>query len=164
MSELYPVAGAKIYIGNTTVETKAAAFTSSDFSGQTWTEIDGWETCGAFGDSAALITTQLINRNRDLKQKGTRNAGSMQNMFAIIRDDAGQIALRAAEAASENYAFKIEWDDAPSGSAPTPTTHLFIALVQSAAEQAGGPNNVQKLAATLELNCKPVVVAAATGD
>jgi hypothetical protein len=157
MAELYPVAGAKIYIGDTTVETKAAAWASGDFSAQTWTEIDGWETCGAFGDSAEVISTQLIGRQRDLKMKGTRNAGTMENNFAMIRDDAGQIALRAAEASDANYAFKIEWDDNPGVSA---TTQYFIGLVMSASEQGGGANTVQMLSSTVEINGNIVTVAA----
>lgn len=164
MSELYPVAGAKIYIGDTTVETKAADWASGDFSGQTWSEIDGWETMGSFGDAAEAITTQLIGRQRSLKMKGTRNAGTMENNFAIIRDDAGQVALRTAEASDANYAFKIEFDDAPSGSAPTPTTVYFIGLVMSASETGGGANTVQMLSSTIEINGNIVTVAAATGD
>jgi hypothetical protein len=163
MAELYPVAGAKIFIGGV-LSTKKTAFSASDFSGQTWVEIDGWETCGGFGDGAELITTQLINRQRDLKMKGTRNSGSMENNFAIIRADAGQVALRAAEATDTNYAFKIEWDDAPAGDAPTPTIQYFIGLVMSANDQGGSANTVQMLSSTIEINSNIVTVASATGD
>ena len=115
---LYPVAGCKIYIGGVLAD-KNADFTAADFSSQTWTEIDGWEQMGAYGDTAQVITTSLINRGRDIKQKGTRNAGQMQNVFSVIADDDGQIALIAAEKTSNNYAFKIELNDAPSGGTPT---------------------------------------------
>ena len=164
MAELYPVAGAKISIGGTTVSTKATAWSASDFSGQAWTEIDGWETMGSFGDSAELIVTQLIGRQRDLKMKGTRNAGSMQNNFAIIRANAGQIALRNAEASDANYAFRIQFDDTPAGDAPTPTTVYLVGLVMSCTETGGGANTVQMLSSTIEINGNPVRVAAATGD
>jgi hypothetical protein len=164
MAELYPVAGAKISIGGTTVETQADAWDASDFSGQSWTEIDGWETMGSFGDAAEIITTQLIGRQRDLKMKGTRNAGTMENNFAIIRGDTGQAALRTAEASDANYAFRIQFDDTPAGSAPTPTTVYFIGLVMSASETGGGANTVQMLSSTIEINGNIVIVAAATGD
>lgn len=164
MAELYPVAGAKISIGGTTVSTKATAWADSDFSAQSWTEIDGWETMGALGDSAESIVTQLIGRQRDLKMKGTRNAGTMENNFAIIRANAGQIALRNAEADDANYAFRIQFDDTPAGAAPTPTTVYFIGLVMSAREQGGGANTVQMLNSSIDINSNIVTVAAATGN
>lgn len=124
-ADLFAVAGKKIYIGGV-LSTKKTDFVEADFASQTWTEIDGWETHGAIGDTAALITTALINRTRDIKQKGTANAGQMQNNFAIIRDDAGQIALRAAGAASNkyNYAFKIEGNDTPAVTTATITATI----------------------------------------
>lgn len=110
--ELYAVAGANIYIG-AAMAAPAADLTAASFAGVSWEQIDGWETAGAYGDAAALITTALINRGRDIKQKGTFNAGQMQNNFAILPADDGQTALKAAARTRYNYPFKIEWDDAP---------------------------------------------------
>lgn len=114
-TDLYPVAGKKFFIGGI-MATKKEDFVAADFDGQDWTEVDGWETHGAIGDAGALITTALINRGRDVKQKGTANGGSMQNNFAILSADPGQIALIAAAqpANKNNYAFKIEGNDAPA--------------------------------------------------
>ena len=162
-TDLYPVAGAKLFIGGAAMATQADDFEASDFSAVIWTEIDGWETMGAIGDSAQVITTSLINRGRDVKQKGTRNAGSMQNVFAVLANDAGQTALIAAEKTRNNYPFKIEFDDAASGPAsptPQPSKRYFIALVTSAQEAGGEANTVQKLNATLEINSNIVPVAA----
>ena len=161
MADLYPVAGSKIYIGGVKAS-QAADFTSSDFAAVSWTEIDGWTQMGAIGDASQVITTPLINRGRDVKQKGTKNAGSMQNVFAVIGDDAGQIAMLAAEASSSNYAFKIEFDDAatsPASPAPTPTTKYFVGLVTSAQEAGGAANTVRNLNATIEINSNVVTVA-----
>lgn len=164
MSDLYPVAGAKLYIGDAAISLPSSDVTSSTFSGVTWTEIDGWETMGAFGDAAEVITTQLINRARDIKQKGTRNAGSMENNFARITDDAGQTALIAAEKTNNNMPFKIEWDDAPaSGPSPTPTRHEFLGLVNSAPITGGGANGIWMLSSTLEINTNILETLAATG-
>lgn len=162
-TDMYPVAGSKLFIGSTPMATQNEDFDASDFSGVSWTEIDGWETMGSIGDTAQLITTSLINRGRDIKQKGTRNAGSMQNVFGILRSDAGQIALIAAEKTPNNYPFKIEFDDAatsPASPTPQPSKRYFIALVTSAQEAGGGANTVQKLNATLEINSNIVPVAA----
>jgi hypothetical protein len=161
---LYPVAGSKLYIGGVLAD-KATDFVAADFTSQTWVAIDGWEQMGAIGDTAQIITTSLINRGRDIKQKGTRNAGSMQNVFAIVPADAGQIALIAAEKTVDNYAFKVEFPDKPAtGTAPTPSQRLFVGLVTSAQEAGGEANTVMKLNATIEVNSNIVSVAADTGD
>ncbi|MEO1948480.1 hypothetical protein [Thioclava sp.] len=159
MADLYPVAGAKIHIGGVTA-TQSTDFAESDFTGETWTEIDGWETMGSAGDSAEIISTKLINRGRVVKQKGTRDAGDMQNNFAIIPSDAGQTALLAAEKTTDNYAFKIVYDDMPSGGTSA-TTQYFVGLVTGAQEQGGGADTVRMLQSTIAINSNIVTVAAA---
>ncbi|MBI5111863.1 MAG: hypothetical protein HZA68_07810 [Rhodovulum sp.] len=158
MADLYPVAGMKIYIGGAKAS-QAADFTASDFASETWTEIDGWETVGAFGDTAALISTDLVNRGRTVKQKGVANAGQMQCNFAQIDTDAGQIALLAAAAGSNknNYAFRVDGNDQVGGGQPS--KRYFIALVMGASEQGGTANTIRMLQATLELNSNIVKVA-----
>lgn len=109
---LHSIAGQKFYIG-TVLNDQANDFAAADFATQVWTLVDGWQTEGRVGDSAALITTALINRGRDIKQKGTFNAGQMQNNFAVIPGDAGQALLAAAAADRvNNYAFRITGNDA----------------------------------------------------
>lgn len=161
-TDLYPVAGEKIYIGGV-MATQADDFVESDFSAVSWTEIDGWETVGKIGDAAQTLTTSMVNRKRDVKQKGTRNAGSMQNVFAILATDAGQLALIAAEKTSDNYAFKVEFPDAatsPASPTPQPSKRYFVGLVTTAEEAGGGANTIQKLNSTIELNSNIVRVAA----
>lgn len=162
MADLYPVAGCKIFIGGVKA-TKSTDFAAADFTGVSWIEIDGWETMGSFGDSASLISADLINRGRTTKLKGTANAGQMQCNFAILRDDVGQIALRAAGKASNknNYAVKVLFNDAPSaGASPKPSAAMFVALVMGTTEQGGSANSTQMLQATLEINSNIVMTAA----
>lgn len=156
MADLYPVAGMKIYIGGTKTS-QSTDFIASDFASESWTEIDGWETVGAFGDSAQVITTQLVNRNRDLKQKGTANAGSMQCQFAQIDGDAGQQALFAASVGTNksNYAFRVDGNETG-----TPSKRYFIGLVMGFAEQGGNANTIRMVQATIEINSNVVRVAA----
>lgn len=158
---LYPVAGSKIYIGGTKSD-QADDFTESDFSGESWVEIDGWSQMGGFGDAAQVITTSLINRNRDIKQKGTGNAGAMENVFAWIPGDSGQSALKTAADPSDknNYAFKVEAPDEGSSSPPTPTTFYFIGPVMSFTRQGGDANTISNISATIEINSNVVEVAA----
>lgn len=119
-ADLWAVAGSRIYIGPT-MPTQLADFTASDFDSVVWTEIDGWQTMGAIGDTAEAITTSLINRGRDVKQKGTWNAGSMENTFALVPDDAGQAAMIAASKTRLNYPFKIVYSDLPAVRTATAT-------------------------------------------
>jgi hypothetical protein len=158
MSTLYPVAGCHIYIGGA-LSDKSTDFVASDFAGQSWTEIDGWTQMGAHGDTAAVITSQLINRSRDIKQKGTSNAGQMQNVFAEIKTNAGQIALIAAAAPSNknSYAIRIDYNDPVT---TTPTKHYFVALIMSAEAAGGGANTIRNLNSTFEINSNIVEVAA----
>lgn len=125
MATIYPVAGAKIYIGPAVTDVPDDAdMIESLFTSVSFTEIKGWQTMGAIGDAAALITESIIGAGRDIKQKGTRNAGSMQNAFAIQPSDAGQIALIAAEASSSNYPFKLLFNDAPAVKTSTVTVTI----------------------------------------
>ena len=156
---LYPVAGCHIFIGGVLAD-KATDFIESDFTSQSWTEIDGWSTMGAIGDAAQAITTAIINRGRDIKQKGTANAGTMQNVFASQPTDPGQIALLAASQPNNknNYAFRIDLNDAIAAGAPS--KRYFIALAMTAQDQGGGANTIREVNATLEINSNVVRVAA----
>lgn len=161
-TDLYPVAGLKIFIGGA-MATQIDDFVAADFASATWVEIDGWSQMGAIGDAAQTITTSLINRGRDVKQKGTRNAGSMQNVFAKINGDAGQAAVIAAEKTSSNYAFKVEFDDAatsPASPTPQPSKMYFVGLVTTAQQAGGAANTVQNLNVTIEVNSNLVEVDA----
>lgn len=157
MADLYPVAGMKFYIGGV-LASKATDFVAADFDTQVWVAVDGWETMGAVGDAVALISTPLINRGRDVKLKGTANAPSMQNNFAVLAADPGQVALIAAGVPSvkDNYAFKIEGNEGGT----SPSELLFVGLVMGTPEQGGGANTARLMSATIEINSNIVSVAA----
>lgn len=143
MADLFAVADSHIYIGGT-LDSQAADFVLGDFSGQTWVEVDGWETCGALGDAAEAINTPLINRNRNVKIKGTSDAGTWENTFAALPADAGQIALAAAQATKDNYAFKVEWSNGE--------VWYFIGLVMSKGKAGGSANTGDMRNFTIEIN------------
>lgn len=156
---LFATAGMKLYIGGVKAE-QADDFDAADYAGETWVEIDGWSEVGDYGDAAQTITTSLINRGRDIKQKGTANAGTMANTFAWLPADAGQIALKAAAAGTNkaNYAFKIEHSDTEGNT--TPTTDYFIGVVTSFQFSGGDANTVRNVSATIEINSNVLTVAA----
>lgn len=155
---IFATAGSKIYIGQA-LAPQTDDFVESDFDTQSWVEI-GWpENLGAFGDQAALVEFDAINKSRTQKLKGNRNAGSMALIFGIDYADSGQAALRAAEATDDSYAFRVEFDDMPSGGS-TPSFRYFIAKVMTVSEQLDAANNPARLNSTLELDSNVVAVAA----
>lgn len=120
MATLYPVAGCRYFIGPA-MELPDVDVVEADFASIAWTEIKNYMEAGALGDAAALITTALIDRGRDVKQKGTRNAPSRQDNFAVAINDPGQIALLAAEKTQYNYPFRVDLNDAPVAKSATAT-------------------------------------------
>lgn len=157
MSGIFATAGSKVYIGQS-ISPKSSDFTAADFSGESWTEISWVENIGSFGDKSAEITFDAIGETRTQKLKGTRNAGTMALVVGIDYGDVGQIALRAAEATPNDYAFKVQFNDAPLGG--TPSLRYFIAKVMSAEEQLDSANSVVKLNAGLGINSNIVRVSA----
>lgn len=165
MAKMYAVAGCTISIGDAPIDDQDDDFEASDFDAITWTEIKGWVTMGAHGDAATLVTSDQIGNPRTKKAKGTRNAGSMENVFDVVADDPGQLAMIAAEKSNQNYPFRIVYNDAPAtGSAPAPSESLFIGLVTSGQRSGGGANDPRRRAMTIEINSNIVEVAATTGD
>lgn len=157
MSGIFATAGSKVYIGQVKAA-QSADFIEADFSAQSWTEIGWLETIGQFGDESSEITFEAIGESRTQKLKGTRNAGNMELVCAIDNDDAGQSALRAAEATPFDYAFKVEFNDASDMG--TNSLRYFVAKVMTAREALDAANNVVKLNATLAINSNIVRVAA----
>lgn len=155
---IYATNNAKLFIGGV-LSDKSTDFTSSDFNAQSWIEVDHVEGLGSFGDTASEITFDAINRGRTQKLKGTLNAGNLEGVAGIDAADVGQIALRAAMKTPYDYAFKVQFNDAPNGG--TPSQRMFIAKVMSTVEALDTANNVMKLNFSLAINSNIVEVAAA---
>lgn len=157
---LLTVADARFYIGGV-LEPDNTDFVAADFTAQTWLEVDGWETMGDIGDTAATITTALINRGRDVKQKGTKNAGSTEMRFAAllgVDPDEGQEAMEAASRTKANYAMRVVLAD--GNGAATGTQLMFSGLVMSSRMIGGSANTVIMRAFPVEINSNVVKVAA----
>jgi len=108
MANLISVAGSKLYIGPKVV-VPDQDIDLTYFAGFDWTEVNGWTSAGALGDTQEIISQSVINRGRVLKLKGTRDAGNMENTFLPMISDAGQIRMRQAIDSCGSYAFRIEW-------------------------------------------------------
>jgi hypothetical protein len=158
MSGIFATAGSKLYIGQP-LAAKSTNFVLADFNAQSWVEVGWIENLGAFGDESAEITFDAIGEGRTQKLKGTRNAGNMELVIGVDTSNYGQASLRAAEAQPHDYAFLVEFNDAPSGGSPS--ERYFIAKVMSAREAPEGANNVVRLNVTLGINSNIVPVSAA---
>lgn len=158
MAFIFATSGTRVYIGQPKEE-QSAPFVPSDFNDQSWVEIGKTNSIGQFGDQASEITFDLINEGRTKKLKGTRNAGNMELVCAVDADDDGQATVRGAETEPLDYAFRVVFNDAPSGG--TPSERLFIAKVMQVREQLDTANNVVRLNATLGINSNIAIVNAA---
>lgn len=74
----------------------------------TYTEIGGLAEVGLIGPESSVIVFNPLGDNISYKQKGQKNAGSLDCKGALNNEDPGQLLLQAAEASPEEYALKIE--------------------------------------------------------
>lgn len=155
---IYATAGAKLFIGGP-LASKPADFVLADFAAQSWIEVSWVENMGAVGDESATINFDAIGQGRTIKLKGQRNAGDMAIVCGVDYADAGQIAVRAAEATPLDYAFMVQFDDAPVGGSPS--SRQFVARVMTVREQLDTANNVIKMQMALGVNSNIVRVNAA---
>jgi hypothetical protein len=159
--DIFATAGAQIYIGPA-MSLKNTDFLITDFETSpalTYTQIGYVENLGSFGDAAQVVTANPIDHQRDIKLKGTRNAGNMALVTDIKEDDAGQLALVAAAATSSNYAFKVVFPNMPSGGT-SGGKRYFIGMVMSDPEELAGANSVGKGNYSIEINSNIVRVSA----
>lgn len=159
---IFATAGAKFYIGGPLEANFSAPLNAASFAGQTWVEVNPLENIGSFGDTANEVAFTAIGDSRTRKLKGARDAGTLELSAAIDYADAGQVAMLAAEASPNSFAFRVVFNDAPVGG--TPSERLFVGLVMSAAEQLDGADNIMKVSFRVAVNSNVVRVAAAEDD
>lgn len=129
-NELVTGRNAKIWIG--AAVTSSAADTLSEFTAMTgWVAVGNVERIGARGATSSTVTGNVISENLTRKAKGVRNNGNAQVVAFPDDTDAGQTAMRAAEATNSKYAFKISPNDR-SVPGNTDSIQYFRGLVMSA--------------------------------
>jgi hypothetical protein len=158
MSRIFATAGSHVYIGQV-MESQSGDFVAADFDGMSWVEIGWLESIGEFGDESAEITFDAIGEGRTQKLKGIRNAGNMDLVMGVVDDDPGQIALLAAEAQPDDFAFRVVMNNAPSGG--TPAERYFIGKVMTARERLDTANNVVRRGGRIGINSNVVRVDSA---
>jgi hypothetical protein len=138
-------AGSKLYIGGIRL---AATTDIEDFEALTWVEVKEITNLGSIGDTSQTITVDTVGEGRTRKLKGTRDSGDASITCAWDPLDPGQVAVRAAEKTSFDYAFKLEANDAADAN-DTKSVFYWHAKVMSASREQGGPNDVVTMAMTL---------------
>lgn len=132
-------AGTKIYIGPSIVE--ATTDTLAEFTALTYTEIKGVTTTPEIGDESSLVTAMDLGSARVQKGKGVRDSGSATLTVNADPADAGQLALVAAEATQNVYAFKIVYPDKLNATG-TDTEEYFGGIVRGKRRTGGDANAV----------------------
>ena len=158
MSSIFATQGTQVYIGQP-MTSQSAPFVVGDFDVNTWVPIGWLESIGEFGDESAEITFDPIGEGRTQKLKGIRNAGNMDLVMGIVDDDPGQIALLAAEAELDDYAFRVVFNNAPAGG--DPAERFFIGKVMTARERLDTANNVVRRGGRIGINSNVVRVNSA---
>lgn len=107
MATVYKVAGSRIYIGARVAGKSEVS--ASDFAGSPWTEVKGWATAAAIGDTQNFGTQTLISERRETPFKTTIASGSAEQSFIPIPNDPGQLLMKEAAETDSVYTIKIEW-------------------------------------------------------
>jgi hypothetical protein len=157
MAVLFPVSGARLYVGQVMVD-QDEDFVEADFISQSWLEIGGLTNIGELGDEATLITAEIINAGRTKKAKGTSNAGAMAIVAAHDPNDPGQAELVVAQKEVNNRAFRLVFNDAPEGGSPS--ERLYLGMTMTARNVLNEANNFIQFISTIEINSNVVKIDA----
>lgn len=131
---IYAIVGSKFVIG-AAVALKSVDWVSADFTTPLTgaLEVKEPQTLGVYGDAWGLAEFTGVTEGRTKARKTTRKAKDIELTFALDPTDAGQLAMRAAHAATSDYAMKLELADKPAtGASPKNSTRSFIGLVLEA--------------------------------
>jgi hypothetical protein len=102
------------------------------------------ESIGDYGDERAAVTFNEIGAGRISKAKGSADAGTIALTVAYVPNDPGQIALEAAQANINNFAFRVTF---PDGS-----IQYFQGLVMGKKRSIGTADNVLKRTFNIGIN------------
>ena len=138
----------------------AAIANQADYEGLTAVEVGEIEDMGGFGDEANIVTFTALNNRRVRKLKGSFDGGNMELQLGRDLTDLGQAALKAAQAADDDYGFKVTFNDEGTGSPSSPTTVYFRAKVTSFTTSPGNADSILAAAATLAITSEFLEIAA----
>jgi len=158
-------ANGKVYIATTY---GAVPANQGAYEALTWLEITQLENLPEFGDATEEVTFQDLSQGRVTKLKGTRDSGTSDIAFAYDETLYGgspltgqyQLFVGSEDDTTNNYYFKVTYNDASTGSPlGTDTTRYFAALVGSFREGGFGANDVVMATCNIRLNSSVIRVA-----
>lgn len=156
-------AGSKIYLADETT----SQTTQSGYEGLTWTEIEQTEAIGSFGDSTAEVTFTGLGDARVQKKKGSLDAGTISITMGFKKDafgsplgGQGKLLAAADDTSDTDYNFKIEFDDAGTGSPQNPSTRYFAGQVASFVEGVPGADEIIRVESEVRINTSILRVTA----
>ena len=101
----------KLTWGKATVEISTTAQNADldqlGFAGLTYTTVTATGSAGDWSTTDNIINYDTLDEDVTQKQKGVKNAGDPQIECAYIANDPGQLAMVAAAAAVDAYAFRL---------------------------------------------------------
>lgn len=152
------LSGAKLYICTTPQNTD---LNEAAFEALTYVQVKGVGSHGETGTNTNIVSYDTWDTEFVQKAKGTSNAGDPEIELARIAGDSGQVALRTAgdHFNKNNYAFKIELNDAPT--AGTPTTIFNRGMVTGPRIPFGRNEDFITEIYTLALQQQQIIVDAA---
>lgn len=147
--QLNPTAGAKVYVS----AAAPATTNTAGYAALTWTQVKGFSNIGGIGNAQAVQSFSSLDEGI-IKYRGEDDPGQMDVSMADLPADAGQVLLKAANAAGRGSAgevisFKVE-DGATKG------TYARV-LVAGWRRTYGGSNDVQMREATLPIIAGSIV-------
>ena len=155
-------AGAKIYISDAT----STAANQGAFEALTWVEVEQTESIGEFGDASTAVQFIGLGDSRVQKLKGSLDAGTLNVTMGFNETSDGspvtgqyQLLVAADNTTSDNYGFKIELNDATTGSPlGTPTTFFFNGQVGTLVKSVPGADEILRLNSEVRINSAIITV------
>jgi hypothetical protein len=149
-------AGTKWFIG----PPNSTAATQNDFEALVYSEVGEVEEVPQFGDVATVIRASVLNDARVKKAVGTKDGQEMTIPYLFDPADTGQADLRDAGVSDTEYAFKVELDDAGSGSPSNPTTFYWRGKLYGEPVVIGTADNFVRMQAMVTNTTTALYVAA----
>lgn len=158
MSTPYAAVGTTFSISNAAVYSEPV--NAAAYAALTWVTVGNVESIGEYGDEAQIITAATLQDTRVFKGKGPRDAGTVSLVCLDRPDDTGQIQLITAEAAIQNYAFRVVLPNKLTSGGSNEIDY-FIGLVSSKRLNIGTVSNIVRRQFNIAVNSAITITPAA---
>lgn len=155
--------GSKIYIATATT----AVANQAAYEALTFVEVEDTESIGEFGDTTNPVTFIGLGDSRVQKKKGSQDAGTLTVSMAFNEllsgsplTGQGRLLAASEDTTSTDYHFKVEYNDASTGSPlGTNTTRYFSGQVGTFVEGVPGADEILRVSSEIRINTAIIRVA-----